>query len=160
MDQIKQETERQNRPDAPTQFTGVVVGILVGKDANQSPLVAFPGNPQENAVVARSTVALTDEHMGKEIALLFEGGDPEQPIVIGPIEHPDELDSKSKDPSSASADIDGERIVLAAKSEIVLKCGNASITLTKAGKVLIRGTYVLSRSAGVNRVKSGSIQLN
>ena len=28
-------------------------------------------------------------------------------------------------------------------SEIVLRCGEASITLTKAGKVLIRGDYLL-----------------
>jgi hypothetical protein len=42
----------------------------------------------------------------------------------------------------------------------VLRCGKASITLTSAGKVLIRGTYVLSRSSGVNKIKGGSIQLN
>jgi hypothetical protein len=42
----------------------------------------------------------------------------------------------------------------------VLQCGKASITLTKAGKVLIQGSYVSSRSTGVNRVKGGSVQLN
>jgi hypothetical protein len=42
----------------------------------------------------------------------------------------------------------------------VLRCGQASVTLTKAGKVLIRGTYVSSRSSGVNRIKGGSVQLN
>ena len=43
---------------------------------------------------------------------------------------------------------------------MVLRCGKASITLTKAGKVLIEGSYVLSRSTGVNRIKGGSVQLN
>ena len=47
-----------------------------------------------------------------------------------------------------------------AESEIVLRCGEASITLTRAGKVLIRGTYLLSRSSGVNRIKGGSVQIN
>ena len=28
------------------------------------------------------------------------------------------------------------------------------------GKVLIRGTYLLSRSSGVNRIKGGSVQIN
>jgi hypothetical protein len=42
----------------------------------------------------------------------------------------------------------------------VLRCGEASITLTKAGKILIRGTYVLSRSSGVNMVKGATIHLN
>jgi hypothetical protein len=47
-----------------------------------------------------------------------------------------------------------------AKEQVVLKCGKASITLTKAGKVLIQGSYVLSRSSGINRVKGGSVQIN
>ena len=41
-----------------------------------------------------------------------------------------------------------------------LRCGKASITLTRAGKVLIRGAYLLSRSSGVNRIKGGSVQIN
>jgi hypothetical protein len=43
---------------------------------------------------------------------------------------------------------------------MVLRCGKASITLTRAGKVLIQGSYVLSRSTGVNRVKGGAVQIN
>jgi hypothetical protein len=142
-----------------TRFDGVVIGVLVGYKDEQTPLVAFPGNPDENAVPARSTVTLGDEQIGKEVALLFEGGDPRRPILIGPIQYP----VKTRDDAAvdaSSAEIDGERIVLAAKKELVLKCGKASITLTKAGKVLIRGAYLLNRSSGVNRIKGGSVQIN
>ncbi|MEW5071937.1 hypothetical protein AB1P14_09365, partial [Pseudomonas aeruginosa] len=38
--------------------------------------------------------------------------------------------------------------------------GKASITLTRAGKVIIRGAYLSSRSTGVNRIKGGSVQIN
>ena len=55
---------------------------------------------------------------------------------------------------------DGQRLIVSAKEQLVLRCGKASITLTKAGKVLVEGTYLLSRSTGVNRVKGGSVQLN
>jgi hypothetical protein len=55
---------------------------------------------------------------------------------------------------------DGERVVVSAEREIVFQCGEASITLTKAGKILLRGTYLLSRSSGVNRIKGGSVQIN
>lgn len=58
------------------------------------------------------------------------------------------------------ATADGERLVLKAEREIVLQCGKASITLTRAGKVIIRGAYVLSRSSGVNRIVGGSVQIN
>ena len=51
-------------------------------------------------------------------------------------------------------------MLITAKDRLVLRCGKASITLTRAGKVLIEGAYVLSRSTGVNRVKGGTVQLN
>lgn len=56
--------------------------------------------------------------------------------------------------------VDGKRVVVAAQEEIVLSCGESSITLTKAGKILIRGKYLLSRSSGVNRILGGSVQVN
>jgi uncharacterized protein (DUF2345 family) len=70
-----------------------------------------------------------------------------------------EPDARQRDGAS-EATVDGERVVLTAQQEIVLRCGDASITLTKAGKIIIRGQYILSRSSGVNRVQGGSIQLN
>ena len=63
-------------------------------------------------------------------------------------------------PGQVEVDADGERLVVSAKEQIVLLCGQASITLTKAGKVLIQGTYVSTRSSGVNRVKGASVQIN
>ena len=50
--------------------------------------------------------------------------------------------------------------MVSARDQLVLRCGKASVTLTRAGKVLIEGTYVLSRSSGVNKIKGGSVQLN
>lgn len=55
---------------------------------------------------------------------------------------------------------DVERLVLSASKEVVLKCGAASITLTQAGKVLIRGADVVSRSSGSNRIKGASVEIN
>lgn len=56
--------------------------------------------------------------------------------------------------------VDGKKIIIEGQEEIVFSCGQASITLTKAGKVLIRGKYLLSRSSGVNRIQGGSVQVN
>jgi hypothetical protein len=63
-------------------------------------------------------------------------------------------------PGQVEITADGERMLVTAKDQLVLRCGKASITLTKAGKVLIEGAYVSSRSSGVNRIKGGSVQLN
>jgi hypothetical protein len=142
----------------PERIDGVVIGVLLGIKEDGSPLVAFPGNPEELALTARATTKLQDTDVGREVALLFEGGDPRLPLVIGIVQHPGQRTNDIQAPFSA--DLDGDRILLSAKNEIVLRCGKASITLTRAGKVLIRGAYVLSRSSGVNRVKGGSVHLN
>ena len=98
-------------------------------------------------------------HIGGEVTLMFEAGDPSRPIVMGCLRGREgwPLDSA---PGQVEVDVDGERMILSAKEQLVLRCGKATITLTKAGKVLIQGTYLLSRSSGVNRIKGGSVQLN
>jgi hypothetical protein len=55
---------------------------------------------------------------------------------------------------------DGENLVIPAVAELVILCGEASITLTRAGKVLIRGAYVLTRSSGANCVKGAVVEIN
>lgn len=134
------------RPAA--RLDGVVIGRVTGFGADGAPLVDFP---QATApLAARATLALGPDAVGRQAALLFEGGNPERPIVVGLLH----------EPAPVAAAVDGERLVLRAEREIVLECGDASITLTRAGKVLIRGTYVLSRSSGTNRIKGGSVEIN
>jgi hypothetical protein len=137
------------------QLHDVVLGVLVGFAKDGSPFVDFPGNPQDDPVVARTTAVLSSEDAGREVALLFEEADAAKPILIGPILRPQ--------PQAAHkllVDRDGERLELTADREIILRCGDASITLTRSGKVLIRGTYVSSQSSGVNKIKGGVVHIN
>ena len=53
-----------------------------------------------------------------------------------------------------------ERLVLSAEKEIVLRCGEASITLRADGKIILRGTHLLQRSSGPLRLKGGSVSIN
>jgi len=140
----------------------VVVGIVVGCDEGaQTPRVSFPGCAVEAGVAARSIVALHSADIGKQVALLFEGGDLGKPMIIGKIQVPGiaARQSASFQPN-VDASVDGERLEFRADREIVLKCGKASITLTRAGKIIIRGAYLLNRSSGVNKIKGASVQIN
>jgi hypothetical protein len=56
--------------------------------------------------------------------------------------------------------VDGKRVAIEGADEIELRCGEASITLRRNGKIIIKGTYVESSSKGVNRVKGGAIKIN
>src|SRR4051794_24556160 len=138
-------------PDASertARIDGVVIGTLAGFAADGALLVAFPGRAEP--LPARTLAALTPTDVGAEVALLFEAGAPARPVVAGRLLRPEPV----------RVERDGERLELTAEREIVLRCGQASITLTRAGKVLIRGAYIFSRSTGVHKIKGGSVQLN
>src|SRR5215475_15685243 len=63
---------------------GVVVGQIVGfKDDGATPLVIYPGQPGTAAIAARAIVDLYGEHIGHDVAIMFESGDPMRPIVMG-----------------------------------------------------------------------------
>jgi hypothetical protein len=144
----------------PERIAGMVVGELVAmtNDAG-TPLVLFPGQVGSAAVAARSIVDLHGVHIGRQVALMFEDADRMKPVVMGVLR--DHAGWSLADrPGSVAVDADGERLLVTAREQLVLRCGKARITLTKAGKVLIEGAYVSSRSTGVNRIKGGSIQLN
>jgi hypothetical protein len=137
----------------------VVIGLLVGFGGEGlTPLVTFAGQPGTAALSARSTVDLHGAHIGAQVVLAFDRGDPHLPIVLGWLRQEHAFLS----PSTGNVDVegDGERLIVSAKEQIVLRCGKASITLTKAGKVLIEGAYVLSHSSAVNRIKGGSVEIN
>ena len=143
---------------------GVVVGIVLGIADDQLPLVAYPGG--STSVKARSTVALGASDIGSQVALMFEAGDLGKPIVMGKLVVPDlssEPPRNGKDDRAGGqlvAEVDQKSVVLSADEQIVLRCGKASITLTRAGKIILSGAYILSRSSGVNKIKGGSVQLN
>jgi hypothetical protein len=140
----------------PAQKGRVVVGKLIEIDQSGAPEVDYPGNDL-GALKARTVVCLSKSHIGGEVVLMFEDADPTRPLIMGVIQASCEPSPAAK---SIQARVDGEVLSLTAESEIVLQCGKASITLTRDGKIQIRGTYVLSRSSGVNRILGGSIELN
>jgi len=157
---VVEEYKKKSRID------GVVIGKITGFSISGDVLVDFPGNVVNDAVPARSTVTLKKNGIGRDIALLFEEGDPERPIVMGLIQAPDgdffDVSTRSQidKREPVHVEVDGERVTFTAEKEIILRCGKASITLKKEGKIIIRGAYLSSRSSGVNLIRGGSVQIN
>ena len=147
-------------PDVGSAMHGVVIGELLAlADDGATPLVRFPGQMGTSVVRARTSVDLHGPHIGASVVLMFEHGDPDLPVVLGVLRGQADWPTDDK-PAQVDVDADGQRMTVSAREQLVLRCGKASITLTKAGKVLVEGSYVLSRSTGVNRIKGGSVQLN
>ncbi|MEO0910177.1 MAG: hypothetical protein AAFX96_07500 [Pseudomonadota bacterium] len=114
-----------------------------GLDADGHPIVSLDGQLH----MAKSLVDVSDIPEGAEIAVTDLAGAQEQLLILGAV----------VTPRVAAVD---ERIELIGKKEVVLRCGPASIRLTPDGRVNIRGTRVLSRSDGPNRVQGASVELN
>ena len=148
-------------PATPAAVTGIVIGELLAlADDGMTPMVRHPLQASPTtALRARSVVDLHGAHIGREVVLMFEQGDVSRPIVMGVLRDSDRP-SEQLLRSNTELVVDGERLLVGAKDQLVLRCGKASITLTRVGKVLIEGAYLLSRSTGVNRIKGGSVQLN
>jgi uncharacterized protein involved in type VI secretion and phage assembly len=128
--------------------------------------VDFPGNISGKAVQALSTVAVEKKDTNREVALAFVNGDPRTPVIIGFMHVPAGINAAEKgqtdkDGSNAvTVEKDGERVMISAEKEIVLKCGESSIILTRAGKILLKGAYISSHAKGMNRIKGGAVQIN
>lgn len=153
------DSDAEPQPPGPAALPGVVIGTVMGWDQTGYPLVDFPSNSSDRFLTARTLVPLDKGAVGRDVALVFVEGDHRWPLVIGLIRPPEGV-SQAESRQHVVAEADGDRLVFTAEKEIVLRCGQASITLTRAGKVLIRGAYLLSRSSGVNRIKGGSVQIN
>ncbi len=143
----------------PAILSGVYRGMVSEIDSTSGTIrIVIPRVFGMEPVVARSVIPLSQEKIGEEVLVSFEGGDSRFPYIIGALWNPEQPPVSAQPPVEAK--VDGEQVVIEGQKEIVLKCGKSSITLTRAGKVLIRGAYVLSRSSGVNRIKGGSVQVN
>jgi hypothetical protein len=141
-------------------MAGSVVGTLIGfRHDGRVPLVLFPGQSGSAALAAATTVDVHGIHIGRQVVLVFENADRGKPIIVGLL-RPASAWALPEQPAQVEVDADGERLIMTAREQLVLRCGAASITLTRDGKVLIQGAYVSHRSSGVMRIKGGSVQIN
>jgi Domain of unknown function (DUF6484) len=132
---------------------GVSLATFAGFDAEGHFLVTL--NDANTPVQAISTVGLTKGEIGVAIVVAFDKGQLRNPIIIGRVHEPGLAAV-----AVANVRLDGERVIVQARERIELRCGEASIVLTRAGKVLINGTYVLTRSKGANKIKGAYVGIN
>jgi hypothetical protein len=132
---------------------GVVIGMILGfRDA--APLVVFPGNPSDQATVARSLTRLGADDVGAEVALLFEDGDRARPLIVGKLVEP------ARDDAAPVVVADGQMLRLVAKERIELRVGKSSLIMEADGRITLRGTDLVSHASRSNRIRGGSVNLN
>jgi len=160
----ERQTPVKSKPTAPkeTKEYGIVFGTLAGFTESMMPLVAYGDNP---ATAAQTLSDLREQDIGKRIALQFERGDVQRPIVMGVLKDPADIETAIAELPSLGAMpmqaiLDGKVVELVALEQLTMRCGKSSITLDKNGHVEIRGIQILTRATGQNRIKGSSISLN
>jgi hypothetical protein len=129
-------------------------------------VIDFAGN-EAGPIVARSVVQWQREQVREAIEtrhpvlLVFEEGDVRKPIIVGTMKPVPKRDaSPTAEASPVQVLADGERVEVRGRDEVVLRCGEASITLRRNGRVVIKGAQVETRARGTNRIKGGNVLIN
>jgi len=134
----------------PSEVGGFCVGQIVHITKEGRALVDYAGNPV-GPMEARSVIDGASDHDNHTqenipVLLVFENGDPMLPIIVGIVRetfyHPISLEKTAlsvKPPREAI--LDGRKVALDAKEEIVLRCGKSSVTLRKDGKIVVKGGF-------------------
>lgn len=162
---------KRPRPERTVERSGhrsyATVGSVVAFEHGEV-RVTFSG--ASHPVAARPFAGIDDATLERaarersDAVLLFEEGDPARPLLIGLLRSATpRLDALLAGPLPAGekvARIDGQRIVLEAKDEVLLQCGKASLTLRRDGSVILRGVNVITQADQVHKIRGGKVQVN
>lgn len=131
------------------QTAGFVTGTVTGAGPDGAPLVRWreDGRPRAARCVWLATAPDWAACRGLRVALAFEAGDEERPLVLGLLDAP---------PAAALPRV----LRLQGQDEVVLECGKARVALRADGQVTILGGQIVSRASGANKIKGGSVQIN
>lgn len=162
---------------------GATIGWLAGVDEASGQLtVDFSGN-NEGPLAAQSLVVFDAETARQYVAertpvlLVVDACEPRRAFVLGCLlpravlpsaaEQTSDKDREGADFSAGQtgklavdAHLDGQRVILEGKQQVILRCGEASIELRHDGKIVIRGLHVVTHADGVNRIRGGAVQIN
>jgi hypothetical protein len=131
-------------------------GWIAQVDANGVVRVDYPGNPfgplDARSVVDLPRTAMVDGER-TEVLLCFEAGDPQRPVILGILRV-----ARVTEPAPEA--LSGDRLSFTAGQEMTFRCGEGSITLTADGRIVIKGTRLLSRASETNRIRGASVAIN
>jgi hypothetical protein len=120
---------------------GVPVPVVIGTAISDGVLVPSARNHQ------RALVVRTDDS-------------PSNWVLIGLVRERVSAAARDAEPGQLEVKIDGETLRLTADREIELRCGNASLILRQSGRVILKGTHVVTSSRGPLKVKGATVEIN
>ena len=162
-------TVHKHEPAIDSAASATRIAMLARISADGVPWRRRPdGGEMRARVLAQVARIDLDRALDQAIPLLIacEDGDRTLPIILGlvalsapaPIEPAPVVDKVAGVMSVVTED--GGVVTITGKERLVLRCGEASVSLTSSGEVIIDGAYVASISSGVNKIRGGQVRIN
>jgi len=95
---------------------------------------------------------------GLDVIFVAEEDD-EHGYILGIIEPPSTAIVRCADLTNESVETPAV-VVLRAEHRLELTCGRASLTMNADGTVVVKGTTVISRASGVNKIRGAAVRIN
>ncbi|WP_426755063.1 DUF6484 domain-containing protein [Myxococcus sp. Y35] len=141
------------------------LGRIVGTDGEGRPVVDFDGNPV-GPRVARKAVRLDAEGIQaavesrQPVELRFEEGDPRLPIITALLPVAPRASHSDAIPGARVEAAESPTRVIQGRDGLVLRCGDAAVTLLRNGKVSLKGASVETSAEGTVRLKGMAVQVH
>jgi hypothetical protein len=143
---------------------GARIGWLLPESRPDRLIVDFAGSGRTKGVRARTTVRLTaaewkDAAMNRRSVLLVsddDHGEP-RPVIVGFVYDDGDID---RGMPSIDARVDGIAVRIEGRKQVEIRCGKASLVLTRDGRIILSGVEVDTRASGTNRVRGGIVKIN
>ena len=143
------------------------IGKIIEINFKGQAFVDFEGNPYLKPILARTLLDKINKSNcnDENVLLFFQNGDPGLPIIVGLIHNafsPETTEKEISFPEDKSLNVkmDQHNVIIEANEQIILRCGKSSVTLKKDGKIIVKGTNIISRASGNQKIKGASVQIN
>jgi hypothetical protein len=133
-------------------------GTVVGTDRDGGLVVLCDGDQARNVLcdMVQATYLPVQLESGDAVLVLLPEAEEGRGVILGRI-----VPAQASAPAESAAEAGTQdEIVIEAKKNLTLKCGEGSITIREDGKILIKGKDLVSHAQRMNRIKGGSVSIN
>lgn len=146
-----------------TQTTSSVIGrAIVVEIRDDGVVVSSKAQPTKTSVcdlLETSTSEPFVPSIGDEVLVLQGGSSVERGCILGRIRN-SLAAQENRLPIQAADNTKTKHVTIVADSTLQLKCGKGSISISEDGTIIIKGSRLLSKAKGVNKIKGASVQVN
>jgi hypothetical protein len=145
--------------------TGGVSRASVLRTTDDAVIVALRGLGAPAREVACDILAVADLATrtfasGEQVLVWLPPDDDSRGVVLGVVTPPHRAGEADPAPSRSHESQSPDTLLLEATKSITLRVGDGSIEIRADGKILIKGTDLVSHAKRMNRIKGGAVSIN